>query len=78
VTAEQRLDVGTLADIHGVELSDHLAAANDREVLAQVFNRVQDVGEIPRSVCRTTSGTESDYRISAGLRHQSRSVTNAG
>ena len=47
---QQGLDLVASAAVHWVELGDHLASADDREVLAPVFDRVEDVGEVSCSV----------------------------
>jgi hypothetical protein len=50
VALQERLDLGSPARLHGVELGHDLAAAHDREVLAAVLDGVEEAGEVPGRV----------------------------
>jgi len=59
MTKQQGLDLVASAAVHRVELGDHLASADDREVFASVFDRVEDVGEVSCGV----GGAHLGHRI---------------
>jgi len=50
MTEQQGFDLVAPAAVHRVELGDHLASADNREVLASVLDRVEDVGEVSGGV----------------------------
>lgn len=50
VVTQQVLHVVTGAGSRRFEMCDRLAPTHDREVLAAVLDRVEEVGEVPRGV----------------------------
>lgn len=56
MTLQQGLDFGAPARVHGIELSNHLPPAHDREVLASMLDCVEDVGEVSGRVGRAYLG----------------------
>jgi len=47
VSAQEGLHIPAPTDDNRIELGDHLAPANDREVLAAMFHGIKELGEVP-------------------------------
>ena len=68
--AQQVLDVGATAPLHRLEMGDRLASSDDREVLASVLYRVEQVREVAGGVgCRDIRHLIrlSDYELGSEL-----------